>query len=377
MLRPISEISTDLLPHCRTDALTVSGGNGTDRLELGHLRNFDGSEVVLDASSISGLVDSSIDFSSLESVGLQLGSGDDSVTVINTHSGTTFIEAFGGNDSLQVGATNGDLSIELGNGPDTVQAGSTGGVLNDLAGRINLDADGGIDGLTFDDSGDQESNVGTWSVQELSGFGTAGIQHQAFENLELLLGSGDDHLQITGTSVPAVIDGGAGNDQIEATDSSATVVGITVFGASGDDTLTGGSGDDLIDGSHGNDVLTGNSGDDTIIGGSGNDQLDGSDGTDTLIVVENGSFVMTPTEVIGVSRDSHTDFEAAVLESGAGNDRLDASQVSFPVTLTENSGDDTLVGSSSSGNQFTGGPGIDKVELRGTNIVLRMKQLPT
>jgi uncharacterized delta-60 repeat protein len=72
-------------------------------------------------------------------------------------------------------------------------------------------------------------------------------------------GQGDDSIDLSGLSVPAVVSGGGGNDA-----------------------LTGGSANDLIFGDAGNDTLDGRNGNDFLIGGFGVDKLGGQKGHDIL-----------------------------------------------------------------------------------------------
>ena len=82
-----------------------------------------------------------------------------------------------------------------------------------------------------------------------------------------------------------------------------------LFGAEGDDTLSGGTGDDYVSGGEGNDVLSGNDNADTLDGGIGNDTLSGDSGDDTLY---------------GQVGDDVLDGGAGIdrLFGGAGNDQL-------------------------------------------------------
>jgi Ca2+-binding RTX toxin-like protein len=81
---------------------------------------------------------------------------------------------------------------------------------------------------------------------------------------------GNDTINVSSNvTVPAELDGGAGNDNLN--------------GGGGDDLITGGPGDDLLRGGQGNDRLFGNSGDDILLGGGGNDHLFGNGGRDMLI----------------------------------------------------------------------------------------------
>lgn len=60
------------------------------------------------------------------------------------------------------------------------------------------------------------------------------------------------------------------------------LVGDTLVGSNGADTIQGGRLDDLIVGNSGNDRIDGGFGDDTVYGGAGNDFIDGNAGDDSL-----------------------------------------------------------------------------------------------
>jgi Ca2+-binding RTX toxin-like protein len=87
--------------------------------------------------------------------------------------------------------------------------------------------------------------------------------------------------------------GGGGNDHLEVLSQGDPILAaVSLYGESGDDTLTGGRGDDRLNGGSGNDTLVGGEGNDTLLGNSGRDtlygdrgrdHLDGGDGSDTLV----------------------------------------------------------------------------------------------
>ncbi|MEO6435898.1 MAG: PKD domain-containing protein [Tepidisphaeraceae bacterium] len=77
-----------------------------------------------------------------------------------------------------------------------------------------------------------------------------------------------------------LIDGGAGNDVIDASDSPVPVM---LFGGAGGDRLIGSRFNDVLCGGAGDDNLLGGRGDDVIIGGAGRDQLDSRRGNDLLV----------------------------------------------------------------------------------------------
>ena len=149
-------------------------------------------------------------------------------------------------------------------------------------------------------------------------------------------GSGDDTL--SGANKADVISGGGGDDVIEGGNGSDTLSGgsgdDTLNGGSGNDKLSGGSGNDTLNGGSGNDKLSGGSGNDTLSGGSGNDELEGGSGNDMLFGGSGND------ELEGGSGDD-------MLFGGSGNDELEGG-----------SGDDTLYGGSGK-DELEGGSGND------------------
>lgn len=82
--------------------------------------------------------------------------------------------------------------------------------------------------------------------------------------VDIVLLGGNDHATISGNvGLPAVIDGGLGNDQLNAGNASSVVIG-----GGGADNLLGGSGNDILIGGLGGDRLNGNAGDDILVAGT-------------------------------------------------------------------------------------------------------------
>jgi Ca2+-binding RTX toxin-like protein len=84
---------------------------------------------------------------------------------------------------------------------------------------------------------------------------------------------------------------GGGNDRITVIVDNPRTTSVRVYGASGNDTITGsigpdrivaGGGDDLVIGGNGIDSIYGEAGDDSLRGNAHGDLLDGGDGRDTL-----------------------------------------------------------------------------------------------
>jgi Ca2+-binding RTX toxin-like protein len=97
-----------------------------------------------------------------------------------------------------------------------------------------------------------------------------------------------DHIVVPPTVT--YVDGGAGNDVIEGSLTSAAStaaagsceVEVECHLEVGSQTFEGGPGDDIIYGDRGNDILRGNAGDDRLYGGIGDDRLEGGPGNDWL-----------------------------------------------------------------------------------------------
>ncbi len=96
-----------------------------------------------------------------------------------------------------------------------------------------------------------------------------------------------------GTMEKIVVNMNGGNDSFSATGNLAALIGVTVDGGAGDDTILGSNGQDLLIGGEGSDFIDGQQGNDTaLLGagddvfqwdpGDGNDVVEGQDGSDTL-----------------------------------------------------------------------------------------------
>ena len=131
-------------------------------------------------------------------------------------------------------------------------------------------------------------------------------------------------LVIVGTNAADQIEGGYGDDLIDARGGADTVIagaGDDVVNAgSGRDHVSGGTGDDVINGGRGSDTLNGDDGDDYLMGRRGHDQIAGGEGDDEI----NG----------GNGRD--------LLDGGAGDDDITGGNSADVIHGGE--GDDVLHG---------------------------------
>ena len=82
-----------------------------------------------------------------------------------------------------------------------------------------------------------------------------------------------------------VVNGGSGNDVIDASGLHASQVKLTINGGDGNDTITGSAGNDFVIGGRGNDAASLGAGDDTFVWnpGDGSDTVEGGAGNDTLL----------------------------------------------------------------------------------------------
>jgi len=115
------------------------------------------------------------------------------------------------------------------------------------------------------------------------------------ETISLKPGTGNDTVTIGDLTGAAnlrrvLVDGGDGNDVIDASGQANVNVQLVLRGGNGDDVIRGGAGNDIIQGDAGNDQLFGNGGYDLLIGGDGNDRLDGgNDGRLDLLIGGSGA----------------------------------------------------------------------------------------
>lgn len=231
-----------------------------------------------------------------------------------------------GMDELQVIGSSGNDLIELSVVGQSLQVAMESRILDvSRFERATIDGRLGNDQVTTDALVGFASNYPTYELN----------------NFEFTINGGDgqdtiDASSVTDGFIGFAIDGGNGADLISLPLTPVAATGTSInansaFGGSGDDTITGGLGDETIDGGDGADSIIGNEGadtllgqggDDTIVGGAGADSIDGHDGNDVL----NGN------------GDEDT------LNGGAGADRLVGGGSSD--TLYGGAGNDVAIGNS-------------------------------
>ena len=180
-----------------------------------------------------------------------------------------------------------------------------------------------------------------------------------------------------------LVNGGAGNDTIDASTLPAATMALTLDGGVGNDIIIGGRGADSLIGGDGNDTVTGGAGKDTAFLGAGNDKFiwnpgDGSDvvdgeaGTDTLVFVandvnevmtiaDNGTHVLMTRDLGNITMDLNS-IENVVINANGGDDSITGNGLSALTSLTIDggTGNDTIIGGN--GNDLLiGGDGDDVI----------------
>ena len=266
----------------------------------------------------------------------QLGTGDDTF-FWNPGDGSDTVEGGAGTDTLVFNGANIAENIDISaNGTRVRMSRDVGNVIMDLNGieHIQLAALGGADAITVNDlSGTGVNQVGI----DLAGTLGGTVGDGAADTVTVNGTNGDDHINVvsSGPSIivnglaaqvsisnaepgndSLVINGGTGNDTIDASGLHAGQVNLTINGGAGDDFIKGSQGDDLVNGGQGNDTALVGAGNDTFVWnpGDGSDLVEGQDGNDTLQfnganiaeninISANGSRVLFTRDIANITMD--------------------------------------------------------------------------
>ena len=145
--------------------------------------------------------------------------------------------------------------------------------------------------ITITDDGGDSNNLLTLSRADAGLFEISAGALYLRAGTVLDFEGGNTTLDVTvAVDDPAV--GGTPDDSETLSISVTNVVGETIVGGNGgqtltgtieEDTITGGNGKDVLNGGGGNDILSGGRGADVLNGGAGNDTMDGGPGDDVFI----------------------------------------------------------------------------------------------
>ncbi|AGA31515.1 beta strand repeat-containing protein [Singulisphaera acidiphila] len=244
-------------------------------------------------------------------------------------------------------------------GRDTFQVGdlkNTGVALVDVFLSDKASSAAAFDGTGGNDEVFVDAVAGDLIVEGLSAHIVVHNAHVA-DRLTINGLAGNDRIiatSIASSTVGIILDGGAGNDYLEAD--------ATLLGGDGNDTLIGGTGDDLLDGGDGDDVLFGGTGNNTLIGGAGNDTIliNGTDFADIIILGEVTPGTLT-TSINGASGSNlYSSIERITIHGLGGNDFINAGSVATALVITGDDGDDVIIGGLGA-DFLDGGRGNDSI----------------
>ena len=206
-------------------------------------------------------------------------------------------------------------------------------------------------------------------------------------------GMGDDHIVaggggdvVRGGDGDDIVFGGAGMDWVSGGKGDDRLFGgdddDALFGDEGDDEMHGEAGDDLLFGGAGDDRLFGGGGGDELLGGEGDDLLAGGEGADTVMAEAGDDIVLGEADGADDRYDGGTgsdliDYSAVtgsidvdLLTGQASGEQIGTDRLAGFESLKTGSGDDTVAGSSF-GEVLDTGAGDDLIgDGDGTDTVL-------
>ncbi len=231
-------------PVISLDSLTFNGGGGDDTLD-GSAAN----------GPLLGRGEAGDDV-------LLGGSADD---VLSGGAGSDILDGGAGADTL-VGGTE-DISLTGGAGLDTVRIDGSGAADRWLVGTGLAFDNPGL--FIFEDNGTFSPGVSLQEVEHLEFNGMGGadrlVVEEVFGTRSVPIRGGS--IEVTGLD-SLTFDGGGGNDTLDGSAANGPLLGR---GGAGDDLLIGGAGNDVLVGGTGDDTLVGGLGLDVLTGGAGAD----------------------------------------------------------------------------------------------------------
>jgi Ca2+-binding RTX toxin-like protein len=274
--------------------LTIDGGAGNDTITGG-----DGDDIL-----IGGDGNDFVDGNRGNDVAF-LGNGND-VFQWDPGDGSDVVEGEAGTDTLLFNGSNASENFDLSaNGSRLLLSRNVGNVTMDVDGveHVQLNTLGGADTINVNDltgtdvtqvaidlSSPAGSSQGDGQADTVMVNGTAG-------NDQINIASSGGSVVVNGLAAQVKISGAegandsltvnglAGDDVIDASKLNAGQINLTINGGSGNDTIIGSKGNDIVNGGTGNDVALLGAGDDTFVWnpGDASDTVEGQAGADTLL----------------------------------------------------------------------------------------------
>jgi Ca2+-binding RTX toxin-like protein len=369
-------------PVISNQVLSVKGDAAADKIAI-RLAAGQPGLVQIDRGD-DGSADFTFDGSRFTKIAVDAGGGNDAVRIDETTgkiAKAISLAGGAGNDTLagsiaadSLNGGDGDDVLAGGFGPDTLSGGAGADRFEWAPGGASDKINGGADADLLHMTGANVSEhftavKGPTAGKVLVQRDVAAVSNELFavEKLDVDALGGND-VVASFTPIALDLDGGDGDDLLQAFDSADALTG-----GPGNDVLAGGGGKDSADGGDGNDDIRGadrvtaGAGDDTIrrVAGEGSVLADGGAGDDTF--VENGS-----VNADRVTVAPFTAGEVRVARAGEGGSHLGAVEKLQIHTL---SGNDTIEGAAglagrialdvdggAGDDAITGGDGADLLE---------------
>lgn len=403
-----------------TDQLVINGGEGDDFISASSLAasaiklTIDGGagdDLMLGGAGadtfVGGDGDDFVDGNRGDDLAL-LGAGND-VFVWDPGDGNDVIEGQGGTDEMLFNGSGSNENIDISANGERVRffrdIATVTMDLNDVE-RIQFNALGGADNIVINDlsgtdmkligisliGGSGQANDGQQDTVSVNGTAAADVITLSTANGETVVDGLPAQVRITGADAGLdrlQVNGGAGDDVIDARSLAPNLFQYTALGGLGADLFLGSDGDDFFVGGDGDDVALMGAGDDTFLWNPGddNDVVEGQAGFDTMLfnganaaenidISANGGRAIFFRDVASVTMDlndvEHIDFKALggadniVVNDLSGTDVSDVS-IDLAGVLGGTTGDgqtDTVTVSATSGDdviQVTGAGGTAQV----------------
>jgi hypothetical protein len=317
-----------------TAQLNVKGGLGNDNLNIDNSGDVADSNSTLTDSSLTGLnMPGQVNYGSFESVAVQLGAGNDAITIESTHRGQTILDTANGNDIVDIKAIDGTTLVSLGQGDDVATVGSKDQRVSTVSAQLTIKGGAGNDVLNVVDAGNSINSTGFLTDTQLNGLGMQGeIQYSSIEMLDVQLGSGHDTFTIESTHQgQTYLNTNAGNDV------------VNVQSITGETNIKTGSGNDSVNVSSLDRKLSHITAPLIVKGGSGSDVLSINNSGDDS---SNTGF-LNDTQLSGLNMSGQIDygsFESLDIQLGAGNNTFTVENThSGETTVNMNAGNDKVI----------------------------------
>lgn len=262
--------------------ITLGTGSGTDSINFNSSSAQSHTITTLEGAFVESIgltdrrLDENDDQTSTINLGwftgtVQLGNGDDVVTLDGDEASATTIATSGGDDLVILDGL-GAGAVFLSRGDDTVMVTNLFDepIEGVEFGNVHLRGGTGSDTVDFSDfDGAISVSLARGTRENFLSDNDRAFVIDGFENL--VGTTGNDSL--TGTNDDNMLAGGRGQD--------------TLIANAGDDEVLGGNGVDALFGRNGNDMLDGGNGNDVLSGENGNDNLTGGAGRDVFVFARN------------------------------------------------------------------------------------------